>query len=304
MRHKRRPRREIQRQRRIITISLFIVLLCFSFGYAAFSTNINLSAKGNIKEKPISISTITRNTVTSGDGLYKDAYTENKYIYKGKEPNNYLKFSNELWRIISINSDNTLKIIKENHIGSFYYNEQSDNNDWSLSSLNTYLNNEYINSLSEKTKIVSGTFYNGYIEKLSIDKSLTEVIKLEKSSSWGGNIGLLSFSEYMTASSNEDCKTYFDARPNNHVCYLNNYLHDTSFWGGIWLLNGFTSPANGVYIIWNVEEDTANVHYSVSYGQANKINYSNGIMYVKPVLFVKTDNKLYGLGTKTNPYHL
>ena len=293
-------KKDIIKHRIVFSSIIFCLTFMLAIGYSAFSANINLSVKGNVKEKPISISDITKNTVTYGDGLYKDPYEESKYIYKGKDPNNYLNFSNELWRIISISSDNTIKIIKENNIGSFYYNDTSDNNDWNSSSLNAYLNNEYINSLNEKEKIIKGTFYNGYIENLSKDKSLAEVIELEKSSSWDGNIALLSLSEYISASTNEDCKTYFDARPNKHVCYINNYLHDTSFWGGIWLLNGFTSPNNGVYIIWNIEEEPNNINYAVSYAQAN----SNIIVYVKPVLFVKTNNKLYGLGNKEKPYHL
>ena len=50
MRYRRRlHRRETKRQRKIIILSLLTVLLCFSFGYAAFSTNIKMNAKGNLK---------------------------------------------------------------------------------------------------------------------------------------------------------------------------------------------------------------------------------------------------------------
>ena len=42
--------------------------------------------------------------VTEGDGLYKDEYEEGKYTYKGVNPNNYITFNNEMWRIISIDS--------------------------------------------------------------------------------------------------------------------------------------------------------------------------------------------------------
>ncbi len=49
MRHRKRlHRRELKRQRKIIVLSLFTVLLCLSIGYAAFSTNINMSARGNV----------------------------------------------------------------------------------------------------------------------------------------------------------------------------------------------------------------------------------------------------------------
>ena len=65
MRHKRRlHRRELKRQRKIIVTSLFIVLLCLSFGYAAFSTNINLTAKGNVYK----VSDKCYTTSDNGDG--------------------------------------------------------------------------------------------------------------------------------------------------------------------------------------------------------------------------------------------
>ena len=51
---------------------------------------------------------------TTGDGLYADTYEEGRYIYKGANPNNYITFSGETWRIISVESDNTIKIMRNN----------------------------------------------------------------------------------------------------------------------------------------------------------------------------------------------
>ena len=51
--------------------------------------------------------------VTSGDGLYADSYEDNVYTYRGANPNNYVTFNGEQWRIISVNtSDNTIKIMR------------------------------------------------------------------------------------------------------------------------------------------------------------------------------------------------
>ena len=43
----------------------------------------------------------TVEVVTSGDGLYEDQYETGRYIYRGSEPNNYIQFNNELWRIVA-----------------------------------------------------------------------------------------------------------------------------------------------------------------------------------------------------------
>ena len=65
MRNRRRlHRRELKKQRKIIITSLFIVLLCFSIGYAAFSTNVNLTAKGNVYK----VSDKCYTTSDNGDG--------------------------------------------------------------------------------------------------------------------------------------------------------------------------------------------------------------------------------------------
>ena len=56
--------------------------------------------------------------VTSGDGLYEDEYESGRYFYKGNNPNNYITFNNENagWRIVSIESDGTIKIIRAEYL--------------------------------------------------------------------------------------------------------------------------------------------------------------------------------------------
>ena len=55
----------------------------------------------------------TVEVVTSGDGLYEDQYEAGRYIYRGSEPNNYIQFNNELWRIVAKESDGTYKIVRD-----------------------------------------------------------------------------------------------------------------------------------------------------------------------------------------------
>ena len=61
---------------------------------------------------PIDIGGIEVMPVTSGDGLYGDEYTSGRYVYRGTNPNNYIMFNNELWRIISKEADGTYKILR------------------------------------------------------------------------------------------------------------------------------------------------------------------------------------------------
>lgn len=68
----------------------------------------------NVKAASYASDTLKAKVVTEGDGLYIDKYNEGRYVYKGGNPNNFIKFNDELWRIISVEKDGTLKIIRAN----------------------------------------------------------------------------------------------------------------------------------------------------------------------------------------------
>lgn len=72
--------------------------------------------------------TLIKATVTTGDGLYKDEYEKGRYIYKGEKPNNYLTFNDETagWRILSVEQDGTIKIIKNQSIGNMIFDYEDD----------------------------------------------------------------------------------------------------------------------------------------------------------------------------------
>ena len=86
---------------------------------------------------------------TQGTG---QVVNENGYRYEGKNPNNYVWFNNEYWRIIGVfdsashgqSGKNLVKIIRENIIGSFSWS--GNYNSWNTSSLNSLLNGAYYNA--------------------------------------------------------------------------------------------------------------------------------------------------------------
>ena len=87
---------------------------------------------------------------TQGTG---QVVNENGYRYEGKEPNNYVWFNNELWRIIGVFDENShgvsgqnlVKIIRNDSIGGLAW-DKSNTNDWTASSLMNLLNGAYLNS--------------------------------------------------------------------------------------------------------------------------------------------------------------
>ena len=74
------------------------------------------------------------NITTTGDtGLFLSTLTNDAkptYYYKGNVNNNYVEFANNLWRIVRINEDGSIRIIMEEHIDENYtiaYNKSDKN---------------------------------------------------------------------------------------------------------------------------------------------------------------------------------
>lgn len=87
---------------------------------------------------------------TQGTG---QVVNENGYRYEGKNPNNYIWFNNEYWRIIGVfdsashgqSGKNLVKIIREESLGAIAWHK-SNTSDWTAASLNKLLNGSYYNA--------------------------------------------------------------------------------------------------------------------------------------------------------------
>ena len=94
----------------------------------------------------------------SKQNLAYDGTADNNLRYIGRDPNNYVLFNNELWRIIGVFNENShgvssqklVKIIRNESIGSFLWDNKASgtgsstssdgSNDWSDSTLQLVLN--------------------------------------------------------------------------------------------------------------------------------------------------------------------
>ena len=78
---------------------------------------------------------------------------ENGHRYEGKNPNNYIWFNNEYWRIIGVfdsashgvSGKNLVKIIRADVLDGLVW-DKSNTNDWTASSLKSLLNGAYYNA--------------------------------------------------------------------------------------------------------------------------------------------------------------
>ena len=119
----------------------------------------NLNTSNTIKVTYSKDSSSSRGNDNVEFYLQSGTYNENiesidtGYRYEGKDPNNYIWFNNELWRIIGVfdeashgqSGQNLVKIIRNNSIGGLAWHK-SNTNDWTASSLMNLLNGAYLNS--------------------------------------------------------------------------------------------------------------------------------------------------------------
>lgn len=315
MNRRRLTRRSRKKIRKVIAISAICLLGLMTAGYAAMQTNLNINAKGNILQGEVDI---TNNVVTNGDGLYIDTYEEGRYVYKGANPNNYIEFNNELWRIISKEADGTYKIVRNEFLANQAWHTASRcstayNNTvkkgktyiiknitylapdvgygcfvWTdPATLNTYLNGEYYNNLNQtaKNSITSHSWkIGGYSDNNRND--LRKIITDEGSSTWNGNIGLINTSDYLRANSD-----IINCNANNDysVCKNTNWLYNNNDW---WTINTYYYSS------------IIGITYITSDGD---ITYTGSVatsIAPRPTLYLSSDITLTGKGTKEEPYHI
>ena len=227
--------------------------------------------------------------VTSGDGLYKDEYEEGRYFYKGKNPSNYIKFNNELWRIISLESDGTMKIMKPSRIILSSW-DAFDSNNWAKpAGLNTYLNETYYKSLSStsQSQIVAKDFSIGSVTLNNND--LSGQINDENSKKWNGKVALVTVSEYLRSNSDKNnCNTISKINANSS-CANTTWMIQNDDW---WTL----TAVNDVYIIYA---------YSIRYDNTIINKNVNMVECVRPTVYLSSKIKITGgNGSSSSPYQI
>jgi hypothetical protein len=204
------------------------------------------------------------------------------YRFNGNNPNNYVKFNNEIYRIIGV-IDGKVKLIKNDSITSIAFDSENSNN-YSGSSVSSYLNNEFIKSLGDNaTLIETSTWYIGGLDASYKTKTGAEIIKYEIGENKNNGatiiqkIGLPYISDYIYAG---DEKIY-----NQTVQNQNNWLFTSNMW--------FISRQNSNLI---------DNYYLKSDGTIDSDNVKN-LKNIKPTFYLSGSVKyISGTGTNSDPY--
>ena len=166
-----------------------------------------------------------------GEGLKIDNTSDQNIRYYGSDPNNYVSFNNELWRIIGVFGNN-VKLVRSEKLGELSWDSSASSvnngrgvNEWSQSDLKNYLNTMYYGGTSVTCfgdwKNTTTTCPSGTIDETS--KSLIDY------HTW--NTGATNHSTLYDSTTNsyDTVEFYKDERGslNGKICSSSNYCNDT-----------------------------------------------------------------------------
>ena len=274
--------------------------------------------------------------VDSGDGLYEDEYESGRYIYRGSNPDNYITFNGETWRIIAKETDGTYKIIRndvlanrpfdnKNRTASSTYctsisgcgvyaavsgtfSSPSGSQSGTVtedSSIKIYLNDDYyVNNINAtaKEQMTSHSFNIGAVEIL--DQSGAEADSIEKNIAgekmyqWTGNVGLANVSDILRASTNPLCTSVTTSYNGTNDECNSNYLLDKGVASSLyyWTINAYSRESGGN------SYTVWNGDVASSYAAVNSAFAYRSHNAPRPVVFLKSDTTLSGSGTLDDPF--
>ena len=266
------------------------------------------------------------NLSSSSEEIVNDGTEDNNIRYIGSNPNNYVLFNNELWRIIGVmnniedsngNKGSYVKIIRNESIGSYSWDNKNTNgiNSWPNSSLRAVI------SYGPYTKRTSGRCPSGqngattvcnfsetgltsealdmlirvnwpYGRRVGSNGTASSFYTSESQSTTQEIVGLMSPSDYGYAvggSVRATCLNTYLSNYNSN-CVNNNWLY-------------IKSLAQWTIVAVSEESDTA--FYVSTSGTIGSNWYVFNRMAVRPVVFLKPEIIIEsGTGTSLDPFIL
>ncbi len=228
--------------------------------------------------------------VTEGDGIYQDEYESGRFIYKGTNPNNYITFNNETWRILSVENDGRIKIVRNEVLPARAFDTTGGtygSNEWDRpADINTYLNGEYLETITvNKDKIVPSTWSIGEVTYENNDLA-GQIADENGTQSQTSSVGLITASEYLRANTNKDqCGSLSLNNDNKDICKTTNWLVKGGFY---WTISPYASASSIVFFV--------NSSGHLSNGSADNANA------VLPAITLSSDISLSGSGEVEDPF--
>lgn len=231
---------------------------------------------------------LMENVTTVGSGLYEQ---NNSYIFKGDEPRNYITFYGVKYRILSMDSDGIVKLIKEEKENLDRYWDIKYNTEVNDSyGKNIYADSDILKQLLnsyENSKIISSKAKSSVISKDvcigSRDINNTALYSDEDCSNVIENqvVSLINVTDFANASLDSECISITSKSCRNYNYLRGLYLES-------WTLNAVSNNSYQVYYLNNGV---------ISYQEASVYLPYNIVIYIDSNQKIKSGN-----GTQKKPY--
>ncbi len=261
-----------------------------------------------------------------------DIVNENGLRYQGANPNNYITFNNEEWRIIGLfdtsysngTTDQLIKIIKstpiDNNNDGIYnigrreadtFEWAPSKNNWANSNVKTKLNELYYNKLDIYTETGIASEYRTLIEEVNWNlggiaspSTAEQFYTSEKGTStplgfpsaWTGNVGLMYQSDYMYAVKENDCsRATLSSAYNSAKCHEENWLFILDDYTGVEKYEWVINTySSHDYLAWNITS-SGNAHYN----HVDHEQVARPVIYLSPDILIES-----GTGSQNDPYQI
>lgn len=254
--------------------------------------------------------TTSSNNTSDASGLYSAKDVDlggNTYYFRGDVTNNYVSFAGYVWRIVRINGDGTIKLIKQDAINS---NNYIYNTDYEYMGSYYFTSSDIITSVGSWVTSNVLRNYGDYVASGNYYCLSVDVLADSSYTTLNDGMDAFLYTNYKPSfycdsdrqskrfySSNLGLLTYYEAvfaglYPNksNYKTYLHN--GSQSFYT--------MSPAgydktNSTYTVWVVAHD-GSLH---GWGKMSGLPSSKAL---RPVINLKSTTMATGSGTSTDPY--
>ena len=260
------------------------------------------------------ISKACSTTPTSDDAAKDCLVNENGYRYEGKNPNNYVLFNDELWRVIGVfnvktssgSTENLVKLIRNETLDGLAWNSSSNNN-WTTSTLQSQLNNGYLDGSDSTCNFYQANTKTCYFSQSGIKDTARGMIESVvwnlgghsttsataeafynaergttvssgRPTEWTGKVGLMYPSDYGYAVLASSCaRTTNLGSYSSTSCAGNNWLKMDSFQ---WTISPHSSNSNYVFYV-SSNGNLGYGHTTAGYG-------------VRPSIYLKSNIAILG----------
>lgn len=220
------------------------------------------------------------------DGLYE---IDDEYIFRGTNPNNYIKLGTnaDSYRIVSLNKkDKTIKLVKVTPESSAY--SSNNYNSFLDSSVASYLLSLVTsgNAKDVSDKIVDGTKWKNGMLDLNESMSYEVLKSVEATSTVLNKMGLIQVSDYVISSLDSTC--------------LNNVMSSNC------KNSNYMATLFGANAVWTMDSSTSGKVITIENGVITNhtLNAATDITYrIYPTFYLKRSASISsGTGTSSSPY--